>query len=150
MLCQIQTCSKFNIVVLSLSAYTLSLFDLPDALMMVDDGEENPLQALIYAREGVCNPILFKDMDSLNPADNNTTKSTGFVQILIIFCSDVFRYSNWMYLSLDSNCALYVNWKKTWVRICDEFRRIVAIIERRPLDWGLNLIKLDDTNFKSW
>lgn len=76
--CQIQTCSKFNIVVLSLSAYTLSLFDLPDALMMVDDGEENPLQALIYAREGVCNPILFTDMDSLNPADNNTTKSTGF------------------------------------------------------------------------
>lgn len=150
MLCQIQTCSKFNIVVLSLSAYTLSLFDLPDALMMVDDGEENPLQALIYAREGACNPFCLLIWIHWTPLTITQQNLRVFVQSFIILCSDVFRYSNWMYLSLDSNCALYVNWKKTWVRICDEFRRIVAIIERRPLDWGLNFFKLDDTNFKSW
>lgn len=118
--------------------------------MMVDDGEENPLQALIYAREGVCNPILFKDMDSLNPADNNTTKSTGFRTKFHYFVFRRFQifelnvFKSWLQLCFV--CKL----EKTWVRICDEFRRIFAIIERRPLDWGLNLIKLDDTNFKSW
>ena len=28
---------------------------------------------------------LFSDMDSLNPADNNTTKSTGLVHIPVMF-----------------------------------------------------------------
>ena len=45
---------------------------------------------------------LFSDMDSLNPADNNTTKSTGLVQIPVMFFNHmimimIIRDLKWMF-----------------------------------------------------
>ena len=73
-------------------AYTLSLFDLPNALMMLDDGEEN-FQALIYACEGACNPFCLLIWNhKIRLTITTIAKSTGFVQIPVMcFYSDVFR-----------------------------------------------------------
>ena len=77
--------------------------------MMVYEGEGNSLSSFNFmrAKVHVTQFNLFSDMDSLNPADNNTTKSTGLVQIPVMFFNHMRSFQRLEMNVLSANLFLY-------------------------------------------